>query len=178
VTPADTLSRWEPVTPAAAERGERQVRALASPRGPVYVSLRPGDLASYAFLSLANTLPPNAEGAEATVVDDRVYVRSVVSLRDFSGALGTLGRVLGERDTLTLGGTFDVLAPGRAEFRVQDVRVGRYPLPEKLIPPLVRRVRRGNADPGVDANALSVPIPSYIADVRVARGRITLYKRR
>ena len=174
---ADTTSTWESLSPAAAERGEREVRALAAPRGPVYVSLRPGDLASYAFLSLASALPRSAEDAQAAVIDDRVYVRSVVSLRDLAGALGPLGNLLSERDTLRLGGTFEVVGSGRAVFHVQDVQIGRVPVPEKMIPTLVRRVRRGTPRPGTAPDALDIPIPDYIGDVRIARGRITLYKR-
>lgn len=175
---ADTVATWEPITQAAAARGEKQVRALAAPRGPVYVSLRPGELASYAFLSLAaNTLPASAQNAEATVQGDRVVMRSLVSLRDFAGALGSVGDFLADRDTLRLGGTFDVLAPGRAQFRVTEVRLGSFPVPAKAIPALVRRVRHGATGPGVAPDALEVPVPSYIGDVRIARGRITLYKR-
>lgn len=174
---ADTLSRWEPLTPASAERGEKQVRGLAAPRGPVYVTLRAGELASYAFLSLANALPPSAKDAEASVVGDRVYVRSVVNLRDFAGALGPMGGLLSERDTLRLGGTFEVLTPGRAQFHVVDVQIGSFPIPQKAIPSLLRRVRRGTVASDVSPDALEIPIPEYIGDVRVARGRITLYKR-
>jgi len=175
--PVDTTSGWESLTPAAAERGERQLRSLAAPRGPVYVSLRPGELASYAFLSLASSLPASAQGAQSTVIGDRVYVRTVVSARDFAGVLGAVGGLLGDRDTLRLGGTFDVVAPGRAVFHVEDVQLGRLPVPEKMIPTLVRRVRRGNVPADVAPDALPVPIPAYIGDVRIARGRITLYKR-
>lgn len=178
VAAEDTVARWEPVTQSAAARGEEQVRALAAPRGPVYVSLRPGELASYAFLSLASSaLPPSAQRAEATVRGDRVYLRSIVSLRDFAGSLGSVGGFLADRDTLRLGGTFDVLAPGRAQFRVTDVQLGSFPVPAKAIPALVRRVRRGAVAPDVAPDALEIPVPAYIGDVRVARGRITLYKR-
>ncbi len=176
-TEPDTSSHWEPITPAGAERGEKQVRALAAPRGPAYVTLRPGDLASYAFLSLANTLPTFARDAQSTVIGDRVYVRSLVELRDFAGALGALGGVLADRDTLRLGGTFEVLAPGRAAFHVQDVQLGTFPIPSKMIPSLLKRVRRGPQPAELAPDALAVPVPEYIGDVRIARGRITLYKR-
>jgi hypothetical protein len=175
--PLDTVSRWERMTPAAAERGERQVRALAAPRGPAYVSLRPGELASYAFLSLASTLPSSAEDAESIVMGDRVYVRSLVNIRDFAGVLGSAGGLLPDRDTLRLGGTFEVLGRGRAQFRVQEVQIGRMPLPERLIPTIVRRVRRQTPGPGVAPDGLELPVPDYIGDVRIANGRITLYKR-
>ena len=173
-----STSAWEPLSPDRAERGERAVRALARKGGPVYVTLRPGELASYAFLSLASTLPPSAKDAESAVIGDRIYVRALVSLRELGGAggFGALGGMLSDRDTLRLGGTFDVLRPGLAQFHVQDVQLGSFPVPARMIPALVKRVRRGKDAPGLATDALAVPIPDYIGDVRVARGRITLYK--
>lgn len=176
-TPVDTASTWESLTPALAERGERQVRALAEPRGPVYVSLRPGELASYAFLSLSNALPIAGDDAQAAVLGDRVYVRSVVRVGDFAGALGAVGGLLKDRDTLRLGGTFEIVGPGRARFHLQDAQLGSVAVPERLIPTILRRVQRRPPRPGTPADALDMPVPAYIGDVRVGQGRITLYKR-
>ena len=171
------VDTWQPITQGSAERGERAVRALAQPRGPVYVTLRAGELASYAFLSLAPGLPVAARDAQAAVVGERVYMKTVVAPGDLGGALGgSLGGLLAERDTLRLGGTFDVVRPGLAQFQVQDVQFGRFPLPARVLPTLVARVRGGPPPEGVAADALPVPIPEYIGDVRVARGRVTLYR--
>lgn len=169
-------SGWEPLDQARAERGERAVRALASRTGPVYVSLRAGELASYAFLSLSDALPLPLDDAQAAVVGDRVYLRSVVSLRDLGGSLGAAGALLPERDTLRLGGNFEVVRPGLAQFRVVDVRVGGIPMPASLVPRLIRRSGGGSSAAAVADDAIALPIPRYIGDVRVARGRITLYK--
>jgi hypothetical protein len=171
----ETVQTWQPLSQAAAERGERAVRALAARRGPVYVSLRAGELASYAFLSLSDALPASLRDAETAVVGDRVYVRAVVSPEELPGG-GALRTVLTRRDTLRLGGTFDVLRPGLAQFRVRDVQVGALPLPAAVIPRVVARVRRGAVPAGVDDDAFPVPVPDYIGDVRIARGRVTLYK--
>jgi len=169
---------WEPISQASAERGELAVRSLAQPRGPVFVSLRPGELASYALLSLASQLSPDLRGAQAAVVGDRMYVRSLVSLKELAGAggLGSMGGMLAERDTLLIGGTFEVARAGLAQLHVREIRYGSFPLPERMIPAVVRRVRRGADTAGVDPDALPVPIPPFIGDVRVARGKITLYR--
>jgi hypothetical protein len=173
--PADTAV-WQSLDQARAERGERAVRALAGRSGPVYVNLRAGELASYAFLTLSTSLPAELRDAQAAVIGDRVYVKTVVSPRDLAGALGNLGGFMAERDTLRLGGTFDVLRPGVAQFRVRDVQLGQFPLPAAVIPKVVARVRRGAIPEGVAPDAFPVQVPEYIGDVRVARGRITLYK--
>ncbi|GJG84910.1 hypothetical protein tb265_00910 [Gemmatimonadetes bacterium T265] len=176
VTP-DTGAVWQSVDQASAARGERAVRALSTRRGPVYVNVRPGELASYAFLSLADALPASLRGAQTTVRGDRVYVRTVVSPADFAGVLGgPVRRVLQARDTLQFGGTFDVLRPGLAQFNVADVRIGAVPIPAALVPRVVARFRQGPTPAGVVSSAIAVPLPAYIGDVRVGRGRITLYK--
>ena len=170
---------WQSLDQDKAVRGERAVRALSAARGPVYVNLEAGELASYTFLSLTDKLPFPVDGAQAAVIGDRVYVRSPVSLRDLGGALGSVGSLLPDRDTLRLGGTFEVVRPGLAQFRVRDVQVGSVPVPLAVVPRLLRSVgggsRRGRAS-GVAEDAIAIPIPRYIGDVRVARGRITLYK--
>jgi hypothetical protein len=168
---------WEPISQEGAQRGERAVRALAQPSGPVFVTLRAGDLASYAFLSLAPQLSPSLRDAQASVVGDRMYVRSLVSLRELAGAggLGAMGGMLAERDTLLIGGTFDVLRPGLAQLHVRELRYGSFPLPERMIPAVVQRVRGRDAR-GAEPDALPVPMPPFIGDVRVARGKITLYR--
>ncbi len=174
---ADTSATWQRVDQPSAARGERAIRTLAAPRGPVYVNVRPGELASYAFLSLSDALPATLRDAQTTVVGDRVYLRSVVSPADFAGILGPAVRsVLHARDTLRLAGTVDVIRPGLAEFRVRDVQLGTVPVPGALIPRVVGRFRQGPNPDGVADDAIAVPLPSYIGDVRVGRGRVTLYK--
>ena len=176
-TATASAGAWEPISQEGAQRGERAVRALAQRSGPVFVSLRAGDLASYAFLSLAPQLSPNLRDAQAAVVGDRMYVRSLVSLKELAGAggLGSMGGMLAERDTLLIGGTFDVVRPGLAQLHVRELRYGSFPLPERMIPAVVRRVRGADAA-GVEPDALPVPLPPFIGDVRVARGKITLYR--
>ncbi|MDF1504288.1 hypothetical protein [Roseisolibacter sp. H3M3-2] len=175
VVAAADSNGWESLTQDRATRGERAVRALAARSGPVYVNLRAGELVSYAFLSLADAPPLPLDDAQAAVVGDRVYVRSVVSLRDLGGALGAAGALLPERDTLRLGGQFEVIRPGLAQFRVAEVRVGELPVPAAVVPRLLRTA--GVRSPaGVAPDAIGFQIPQYIGDVRVARGRITLYK--
>jgi hypothetical protein len=166
---------WESLDPEKAARGERAVRALATRGGPAYVSLQAGELTSYAFLSLADALPVPLDDAQAAVVGDRVFLRSVVSLRDLGGSLGPVANLLPERDTLRLGGTFEVVRPGLAQFRVREASLGNVPLPSSVLPRVLRRTGASGGSE-VASDAVGIPLPPYIGDVRVARGRITLYK--
>jgi len=96
-------------------------------------------------------------------------------LAGLGGALGAAGALLPERDTLRIGGTFDVVRPGLAQFRVLEAQLGAVPLPSSILPRVLRR-GGGTGGQGVAADGVGIPIPRYIGDVRVSRGRITLYK--
>ena len=41
---------------------------------------------------------------------------------------------------------------------------------------LVARVRQVEVPDGVAADAFPIPVPDYLGDVRVGRGRVTLYR--
>jgi hypothetical protein len=108
---------------------------------------------------------------------DTVFVRANVRLSDLGGAsaLGPLGRMLGDRETVQLGGTVHVIEPGKAELRVHTVRIRNLPIPSGMIPDLIKRIaphRRA----GIAPNAIELSIPKSLGDVRVARGKATLYK--
>jgi hypothetical protein len=89
---------------------------------------------------------------------------------------GIVGSLLRDREHVEMGGSLRVIGKGLAEFRVSEVKVRGIGLPSAVIARLVNPLIKGNRPPGLDDNALPISIPSYIGDVRVANGRITLYK--
>jgi hypothetical protein len=169
---------WEPVSDEAAARARRSIESLGRRTGPVFVNMSPGDLASYFYIALAQQLPPSADSIEAAAVGSRMYVRSVISLDDFKAvdALGPLSGFVGRRERLQMGGTFAFIRSGLAQFLVEDVRLGELPIPRGAIPKLLRQIRRGSMPPGVSENGLPFVVPTYVADARVADGKVTLYK--
>ena len=175
---APGVKLWQRLTPANAERGRVALQSLSRPSGPVYANLTGAEAASYIFLVVAKQLPPSLKDAEAAVIGSRLYVRSEVDLKELggSGALGTLGAFLGPRDSVTLGGTIQILGPGRGEFLIQQVRIGRLEVPAALIPRIVSRIKPATRTAEVSANGLPMKMPAYISDVRISNGRITVYK--
>jgi hypothetical protein len=169
---------WEPVSDEAAARARRTIESLGRRTGPVFVNLSPGDVASYFYIALAEQLPPSADSIEATTIGNRLYVRAVIALDDFKAAdaLGPLSGILGRRERLQMGGTFAIIRPGLAQFLVEDVRLGQLPVPKAAIPKLMRQIRRGARPEGLSENGLPFVIPTYLADARVADGKLTLYK--
>lgn len=168
---------WEPLTRPDADRGKRTVESLSQRSGPVFANLTPAEAASYIFLAASRQLPPSASNIQASAVNDRLRVRAEVSLKDFGGAaaLGPLASLIGDRDTVLLGGTIRVIRPGLGEFAVEEMKFGRASIPGMLIPRLVAHFRKGNVT-GLSDRGLPMAMPSYISDVRIENGKITLYK--
>lgn len=163
--------------------GREAVARLKRRNGPAYVSLRAPELAGLLAAGVSKALPSTASRPEIAIVDEQLLVRSVVALRDVAGdgALrGLLGIALEGRDTLRMAGTLDLVRPGLAEYRVRELRIKGIDVPPRLIPSLLDAMRR-SANAGADADslpsdALPIPLPKAVADVRVANGKVTLYK--
>jgi len=169
---------WEPLSDAGARRTEAALAKLSQPRGPVFQTLSGADAAAYVFRQLADRLPQSSDSVEAMVEGDRVSMRANVKLSELggAGALGSLGGMLGDRERVQLTGTFRVLKPGLAEYEIQDMKVGAVKLPRGMVATLIGRFDRGQRPAGLDRDALPLPIPRYVGDIRVANGKITLYK--
>lgn len=172
------LSTWQPLSPEAGARGKKKIDELSSPSGPVFSNLTASEVASYVFQTVARTIPASADSAEAAVIGDALYVRAVLPVRDIAGTgvLGPLGGLLNDRERLSLGGSFRVIRPGLSEFQVREIKLRDFKVPTGAIPRLVQQISRGNRPEGVAPNALAVTTPRSLADVRIANGRVTLYK--
>ena len=171
-------SGWQSFTPADAERGNAALQTFNRPSGPVFVNLTPAEAGSYLLSLVSRQLPPSATNAQAAVVGNRLYVRSDVQWKDFgnSSALSSIRMLLGERDSVLIGGTINMIHPGLAQFNVEEMKLGKFDVPAPLQRRLVAEMKKKNPVPGVAQDALPVPLPSYISDVRIQNGKITLYK--
>jgi hypothetical protein len=169
---------WEPLTPEGAERARGAVQRLSRPAGSVFTNVGGADLAAYIFDELSKQLPPSAQQLEAAVIDDRLHVRALVNISDFggAGALGPLAAMLGDREPVEFGGTLELVRPGLAQYRVKVLRLRELSVPSRMIPRLLQRISRGSRPPGLAEDGLPLEVPTFIADVRIGQGRVTLYK--
>jgi hypothetical protein len=170
--------QWQPLTDAGAERTRAALDKLSLKTGPVFQTVTGADAASYVFSELAKQLPPSTDSIQAQVNGETVSMRANVRLADIggAGALGSLGSMFGDRERVELSGTFFVMKPGLAEFQIQNIKIGGLTIPHGMIPQLVRRLGKGERPAGVSPDGLPLPIPHYVGDIRVANGKITLYK--
>jgi hypothetical protein len=170
--------QWETLTPAAAARGRAAIADLNKKGGPVFVTLSGGDLAAFAVDSILRKSGAAKAGTEVFVRDDQIYVRGMVSAADLGGpkTLGPLSNLVTGKQQMTVRGKLGVLHPGLAQFRVDEIAVGDLKLPSALIPKIVQRVGKKIRDSTVAKDGIPLRVPRELADVRVAKGRITLYK--
>jgi len=175
---ATTGPVWERITPQGAERTRQMLARLSQPTGPVFGNVSGGDVASYVYQALAKQLPPSADSIEAAVIGDRLYIRASVRLHDLGGTsvLGPLAGMLGERERMEFGGTFHVIRPQLAEYEVKDIKIRDLSLPQAMIPRVLAQTERGSRPEGLSPDGLPIVVPKYLGDVRIANGRVTLYK--
>ncbi len=169
---------WEPLSNVGAQRTRDALAKLSEKSGPVFQTLSGGDVTSYVFSELVKQLPPSTDSIQTRVIGETVMLRANVRLADIggAGALGPLASMFGDRETVELSGTFYVMKPGLAEFQVQGVKVGGLTVPHGMIPKLIGQMKKGDRPAGLSADGLPLPIPRYVGDIRVANGKITLYK--
>jgi hypothetical protein len=173
-----TAGGWEPLSADKAVAGQKKVESLGAPKPTGYVNLTPGEASSFILKAVVKQLPSSTEQISTTVKGDRLYVRGNMDLAELGGSkvLGPLGAMLGSRDTIQLGGTIKVLRAGVGEFQVKDVKVGAFPIPSAIIPRLVGRMRKGTLPEGISPEGIPMKMPLYVGDVRIADGRLTVYK--
>lgn len=176
--PPASEATWEPLTAEAAARGRAAFARLTEPHGAVYVNVAAGDFAAFVLDSVLQRLAAGASDVAALARDDRLYLRGRVRVLDLGGAktLGPLSGVIGGRQELTVGGRLEVLKPERAAFRVDEIVLKELRLPVAVIPRLVARVGAKDRDTTIGPEAIPFRVPRALADLRVARGRVTLYK--
>lgn len=175
---AVSTATFDPVTDDRRERGRRQLESLGRTSGPVFVNLTAAEASALVLTDHATRIPAIIGQVEAAVVGDRLVLRTTLDPAQLKGvdALGPVGKMLQSRQRVLLEGTLEVAEPGRALFVVQDVRVNELAVPSPAIGSLVRQLDRGARVPGAAPRAIGFAIPSYVGDVRVGKGRVTLYK--
>lgn len=169
---------YVPVTEARRAQGRELVTSLGQRSGPVFVNLTAAEASALVLTDARQRLPAFVGGVDAAVVGDRLVLRSELDPAELKGmdGLGPLARMLESRQRVTLSGTLDIAEPGRALFTVQDVRVNDLAVPSPAIATLMRQLDRRERAPGTPDRAIGFDVPPYVGDVRVSKGRVTLYK--
>ncbi len=155
------------------------IAGLSRRNGPAYVTLGTAELAALLSSALPSHFPRSATNLQLALNDSRLLVRAAIDAAEIAGD-GTLGRLLGTaltgRDSLRLAGTLEVLRPGLVQYRIQALRMKGIDVPARLIPTVLGVLRRGARVEGEADDAIVLPMPRDIADLRITQSRLILYK--
>jgi hypothetical protein len=172
-------SGWAALSLPASERGRASLARLKTGKGPAFVSMSATEFAGALLDSLSAQLPASADSLQVRAQGNEFQVRASVRLGDVGGraVLGPLAAMVGDRERLTLGGTLEPTAvAGVAQYKLTRVKVGDFAVPGAVVPRLVKALKRNSSTPGVEVSALQVRLPAGVADIRVAQGKVTLYR--
>lgn len=170
-------SGWELISTAGRDRTIGALAEMALPKSRAYVTLSAGDVASYIAHYANFDRQRAADSLMARVEGDQVRLRARVKKSELHGTVGSVvGPLLRDREWVEMSGDLHVISKGYAEYRVRDLKVRGLGLPDAAITRLVASISRITRPPGASENGLPLSIPTYIGDVRVSDGKITLYK--
>ncbi len=157
-----------------AERSDPASRARSS--DGAFASLGPAQIATLIEGALAGA----ASRPEVAIVDDEVRARAEVDLTRLQQveSLGPAGRLLRGKPTVEVAGRPSVEGPGTGRLIVTDVRVEGVQLPQTARKALFAQLARSLPTLNVDGNTIKFTVPGSVGDIRVAQGRVTVYKGR
>lgn len=182
VRPAATAAvpAWEPVTAAGALRVRTAMTEMRRPTGPAFINVNVGDLVAFAIDSAFSGRASGrseTKAAEALAGENTISIRTTVNMKDIGrgGALGPLGSLLEGDQRVEVRGRLELTGAGKGQLRVERVALGNLVVPSGAIGPLMQRLapRKGSSGTGA---VIAFSLPPEIADIRVAPGRVTLYK--
>jgi len=175
--PART-EEWAAVTAAGQQRATKLVLSLDRTRGPQYVHIDPADFAAYLLGASLTQLTAVDSAPQAIVRGDELFIRTRIRLAELGGkqALGPLAKMFGDTEPLLVAGRLEALRPGLAQFRLTEVGIRELKVPSAVVRSLAKRWGLRNRPEGTAPEALPVPLPAHVADLRMKDGRITLYR--
>jgi len=175
--PASKLA-WSPITADAAGAGARAAQRLGAKSGPVYIDLTPAEFVAWQVEPALRILGTSAATPEASVHGDTLLVRANVAVKELGdpASLGPLASMLDGRQPVRIGGRLAMVQPGLLGLQVTQMTVNELRLPAALVARIVKRIsvkaRTDSLAPGV----IAMPVPANVADVRIANGKVVLYK--
>ena len=174
---ADTIA-WTPITPEAAAVGARAAERLAAKNGPVYASLTPAEFVAWQLTPAMKILGTAAAKPEASVQGETILVRANVAVTELGDpkSLGPLGSMLDGRQPVLISGRLSMLKPGLLGMQVTQMTVNELRLPSALIDRIVRRIAVKQRTDSLAPDVIAIPVPEVVADVRITKGKIVLYK--
>lgn len=168
-----------PMTAAArAREAERKLESVADGPPPASVSLSGPELQSLLTTRFATFLPAYIDSPRISLHDGRVHLEARIPTDHLPRPKG-VGEVMGMLpDTTDVAAVGEIipLPDGRFALAVDELSAARIPLPHRLVPDLVGRLRHGESA-GLPPDALPLPLPHGIRAAYVRGDSLVLIAR-
>ncbi|MBI2407137.1 MAG: hypothetical protein HYV19_02385 [Gemmatimonadetes bacterium] len=177
-TPPAATVAWSPISADQATTASRAVSRLGERSGPAYASLTPAQFAALQLEPAMKILGSSAGNPEASISGDTLLLRANVAVTELGDpkSLGPLAGMLDGRQPVLIGGRLSMVQPGVIGLHVTQMTVKELRLPGGLIDRIVRRISVRQRTDSLAPGVIAMPAPAGVADVRVANGKVVLYK--
>jgi hypothetical protein len=137
------------------------------------VVLSPAEVASLLADLLSASPAGTPESLTVELGDRELSVRARVATAPIPATIrDLLGNVLGERETVEVGGQLGLRREGQGEFAVRRVRVKGFPVPSDLVGRLLGRYL-----PATEGATVLFSVPPSVSGILVTPHGATLYGR-
>lgn len=162
-------SQMEIVSAELARVADKKLADLGSGRQRM-VALSELELQSLFLYKYRELLPAFVDSPRIELNGEQIVVRGRVPLDRLPEIeeLGSVAELLPDTTELSVTGALLPLDAGRVALAVDQVRVARIPLPQRVIPAALSKLGRKD-EPGLPRDALSLPLPPG-ADAAYVRG--------
>jgi len=152
-----------PLRPSAelAEAAESKLASLASQGAPERVTLTEAELQSLVDYRLSDALPGFLDSPRVRLRDGRIRIEARVMTRRLPDLpeLGEFAAFIPDTTDIAATGQLIPLGPGRVGISVAGISVAGIPLPDRLIPLILRRLGRRDEN-GLPSDAFALPLPA------------------
>nr|PZN90725.1 MAG: hypothetical protein DIU52_07055 [bacterium] len=144
-----------------AAAAESKLAALGSNSAPERVTLTEAELQSLVDYRLSGALPGFVASPRVRLRDGRIRIEARLMTRRLPDLpeLGDFAAFIPDTTDITATGQLIPLGPGRVGLSVAGISVAGVPLPDRLIPLILRRLGRAD-EAGLPADAFALPLPA------------------
>ncbi|MGQ0765665.1 MAG: hypothetical protein ACT4OZ_08365 [Gemmatimonadota bacterium] len=173
---------WSGASDALARSGADKLADIAKSSGPVYTNITAGEIAALVMSAANRQQPGSLRDVRGAVVGDELRISARVDLSGAPGLarLGPLASLLDSPRDLQVAGHPAVREPGVGVLAVESITIDRIHVPRPVMSAFLDQLIRRDSTPGGGAEVsseITFPLPRHVADLRVSKGGLTVYKR-
>lgn len=175
-TTGDSPER-SPPTAALATAAEEKLRRLRAGEAE-QIALGGAELESLLLLRHEGLIPPLIDDTRVDLNGDMLHLRGRIAADRIPnvGDLGLVLSMLPDTVDVEVAGRLAAAGEGRSALRVESIRVGAFPVPQRLFAPILARLGREDM-PGLHSDELPIPLPPGVRSAYVRADSLVLSRR-